>query len=244
MKQKSVFLRPAIAMIELIFAIVVMGIVMLSVPQLLNTASNSGYVAIQQEAINEASTQVNIIMGYDWDENNTKNASEGILLTTNGDTELNATQGPPFLRRAGTPAVSYRTFTITAGHTFNASTIGQDANDSGDMDDIDDFSGITRTLFFEENSGNSDYIEKKTIALGSTISYISDTEKDGTYTDPGTDNNLIFDLNTTAFPPGQTTNIKHIQVTLTSISGVDELDKTIILHAFSCNIGNYKLEEK
>ncbi len=43
--------RPAIAMIELIFAIVIIGIVLMSVPQLISTAAKSGYVTIQQEAI-------------------------------------------------------------------------------------------------------------------------------------------------------------------------------------------------
>jgi len=245
MKKKSVFLRPAIAMIELIFAIVVMGIVMLSVPQLLSTASKSGYVAIQQEAINEASTQVNIIMGYDWDENNTQNGNKPILATTNGNIGLQATGDLHFKGRAGTPSQSHRNLFLGGMTSLSASTISQDPNDMGDIDDIDDFSGITRTLFLEENNaGTSDYIEKKTIALGSTVSYVSDTMSNGTYSDPGADNNLTFDLNTTAFPIGQTTNIKHIQVTLTSNAGVDELSKNITLHAFSCNIGTYKLKEK
>jgi len=43
--------RKAIAMIELIFAIVVMGIVMLSAPMLVNKATQSSYVALQQESI-------------------------------------------------------------------------------------------------------------------------------------------------------------------------------------------------
>ena len=237
-------LRPAIAMIELIFAIVVMGIVMLSVPQLLSTASQSGYVAIQQEAINEASTKVNIIMGYDWDENNTQDGNRTVLFTTDGDAELNATQGPPYTRRAGTPKSSYRTFTGHGGLTLKASAIGKDLDDMNQTDDMDDFNGIGGTLLFEENAGASDYIERATVILNSTVSYISDAENDsGTYTNPG-DNNLRFDLNTTAFPAGQTTNIKHIQVRLTSDSGVSELNKTIILHAFSCNIGTYKLEER
>ena len=62
-------LRPAIAMIELIFALVIMAIVLMSAPMLISTATKSGYVAIQQEAINAAASQVNMIMGYHWDEN-------------------------------------------------------------------------------------------------------------------------------------------------------------------------------
>jgi len=237
-------LRPAIAMIELIFAIVVMGIVMLSVPQLLSTASQSGYVAIQQEAINEASTKVNIIMGYDWDESNTQDGHKLVLFTINGDAELNATLGPPFTRRAGTPVSSYRTFTGKGGLTLKASAIGPDSDDMNQTDDMDDFNGAGGTLFNEENAVGSDYIEKDTINILSNVSYISDAEDNGTYANPGSNKSLSFDLNTTAFLPGQTTNIKHIQVKLTSNSTATELTKTIILHAFSCNIGSYQLEEK
>ena len=63
-------MRKAIAMIELIFAIVIMGIILMSAPMLISNASQSGYVAMQQEGINEAATQVNMIMGHYWDENN------------------------------------------------------------------------------------------------------------------------------------------------------------------------------
>jgi len=230
-------LRPAIAMIELIFAIVVMGIVMLSVPQLLNTASQSGYVAIQQEAINEASTQVNIIMGHYWDENNITGHDITVLNTTNGDVNLRAAAGTgPAFRRAGTPDKSHRQFGKTQ---YAASPIGSEA---GDRDDIDDFNGLNRTLHLEQTSVTSDYIEPTTVNLASTVSYIADALAADTYVDPGVDNNLIFNLNVGASVG--TTNIKHIQVRLTSNSGASELNKTIILHAFSCNIGSYQLEEK
>ena len=237
MKYTNHTMQPAIAMIELIFAIVVMGIVMMSVPQLLTTASKSGYVAIQQEAINEASTQMNIILGYKWDENNT-GTHVTILNTTNGDSNLSSKILFP-TRRQGTPSNSLRVF---SSNEYNASQIGLDFSDAGKIDDMDDFNGIPGSLHLEAASVNSDYID--TVSLLNTVSYISDTVSNGTYIDPQFDHNLTFNLNTTAKPAGQTTNIKHIQVTLTSTSGVSELNKTIILHAFSCNIGRYKLEEK
>jgi len=63
--------RKGIAMIELIFAIVVIGIVLMSVPNLVWTAGKSGYVGIQQEAINEAASHLNMIWSYPWDERDT-----------------------------------------------------------------------------------------------------------------------------------------------------------------------------
>jgi len=60
--------RKAIAMIELIFAIVIMGIVLLGIPNLVNVSTSSGFTSLQQEAIATASSQINLIMTKNWDE--------------------------------------------------------------------------------------------------------------------------------------------------------------------------------
>lgn len=238
-------LRPAIAMIELIFAIVVMGIVMMSAPMLLSTSSNSAIVVIQQEAIAEAATQANIIIGYPWDENNITNREFPVLNTTNGDFFLRATIitfSKP--RRSGTSPFSPRLFVSSSGNQYNASPIGQEG---GDRDDIDDFNGVNR-LVDVEAAGAFDYLEHATVRLTNTVTYIADTLPGlDTYQNPGIvlpANELPFALNLNPMPPNQTTNIKHIQVTLTSDSPAAELSKNITLHAFSCNIGSYKLEER
>lgn len=242
-------MRKAIAMIELIFAIVIMGIILMSAPLLVSTATQGSYVAIQQESINEAASQVNMIMGHNWDEQNTDESLRAIILTTtNGDTglnEVNATDGTISIksgRRAGTPATSYRRFTRSDGSEANASAIGPDG---GDDDDIDDYNGKSIHLEEVETTTNrsDDYIETS-IDINSTVAYASDSPTDGNYSDPGeADGHLTFDFNKTSAPAG-TTNIKRIEVTLTSTSGVEELEKTITLHAFSCNIGSYELEER
>ncbi len=83
--------RPAIAMIELIFAIVIMGIVLMSAPMLISVATKSGYVAILQEAIHEASSQVNMIAGYHWDENDADELFlDPILGVSAGSSDLDA----------------------------------------------------------------------------------------------------------------------------------------------------------
>ena len=245
-------------MIELIFAIVVMGIVMMSAPQLLSTASKSGYVAIQQEGINEAATQVNMILDYAWDENDTNASSRNtVLVATNGDGELNATTAISEYneRRAGTPSNSTRLFFGTGGvlgGRFNASIIsnsdngddpGEDINNSLDRDDIDDFNGTSVNLVRDgADAGASDYIEKGgKINIARTVSYMRDDASYNSPADSGTAGRLDFNPFTNK---AGTTNIKHIQVTLTSTAGVAELAKTITLHAFSCNIGTYELEER
>lgn len=233
-------LRPAIAMIELIFAIMVMGIVMMSVPQLLTTATDSSYVAIQQEGISEAATQVNIIMGYEWDENNTIDGHTTVL-NTNGNAGLRGTLPTP-KRRAGTPITSQRLFISYDGSEYNASAVGLLGPDGGDLDDVDDFTGATSLATIEVAADNSDYLEKATVNIARTVTYMTDAVGAGTYNDPSGDNSLNFTPTFTTL--ANTSNIKRIQVTLTSTSGVDELNKTIVLNAFSCNIGSYHLEER
>jgi len=236
-KVKRYSLRPAIAMIELIIAIVVIGIVLMSAPMLLQQAAKSGYVAIQQEAINEAASQVNMVLGYHWDENSAdERFIDPILTVAEGDADLNESNNNTG-RRAGTPKESKRAFIRDDGLRLPASNLG---SDGGDRDDIDDLAGNAHLTLIETSA--SDYVEKTTIDINTSISYISDAISGGSYLDPGGDKAIVFTPSWT--PSANSTNIKHIQVTLTSSSGLEELKKQIVLHAFSCNIGATTLEER
>ena len=54
--------RKAVAMIELIFAIVIMGFALMSIPNLLALSANSGYTSLQQEAIATASADISLLL--------------------------------------------------------------------------------------------------------------------------------------------------------------------------------------
>ncbi len=236
MKKK---LRPAIAMIELIFALVIMGIVLMSAPQLISIATKSGYATIQQEAINEAASQVNILMGYYWDEAVADETFPPPVLHVsagNSDLDENGTSG----LRKGTPRLSQRSFIRYDGQELSATLPSLLGDDSNDSDDIDDFIGDTNLTLVEVSS--ADYVEHETINIDTNISYIEDDPAGGNYA-PNGSNIIVFspDFSST---PGGTTNIKGITVTLTSSAGMDELNKTIVFHAFSCNIGSTEFEEK
>jgi len=235
---KTKIMRPAIAMLELIFAIVIMAIILMSAPMLINTAAKSGFIAIQQEAINEAASQVNMIMGHHWDENTANDLFIDPILqvSASGDSELNENNSSG--RRLGTPDESYRSFIRSDGQTLTASTLTKDANDS---DDIDDYAGDT--YLQEIQASLADNVETTTIRIDSVVSYIDDSPSGGTFAA----NNIIFNPNLTTVgttSSASSTNIKRISVSLISTSGLDELDKEITLHAFSSNIGAYHLEER
>jgi len=219
--------RRAIAMVELVFAIVIMGIVLLAAPMLISTAAKSTSVALQQEGINEASARINMILTYDWDENNINvpcGSTPSILHVTAGDDELDEVPGTQ--TRLGVPLNSNSHTFNCNGNEYNATAIGKEGTD---IDDIDDFNDVTLTDV-PLGSGGTDYIEQDTVSIATSVSYVPDTASYG---------QKEFAYNFPTGDPGGTSNIKHIQVTLTSTHAADELEKTIVLHAFSCNLGSY-----
>jgi len=246
--QKENILRPAIAMIELIFAIVIMGIVMMSAPMLISTAAKSGYVTIQQEAINEASAQVSMILSYPWDEQNADYALTATILTTTGGNPLLNASLPAAApdRRAGTPLSSQRKFIEGTGTVKNATAVVNLGLDAGEVvggeDDMDDFIGAT-ALSQLGAATTSDTIQKTNeVNITRTVAY-------------NVDNSLTYDTTKLAFAPfvalaaPATANIKEITVNIQSADAgaaneVTELAKNITLKAFSCNIGSYELKER
>ena len=248
--QKENILRPAIAMIELIFAIVIMGIVMMSAPMLISTAAKSGYVTIQQEAINEASAQVSMILSYPWDEQNADYALTATILTTTGGNPLLNASLPAAApdRRAGTPLSSQRKFIEGTGTVKNATAVvnlGLDGVEVvGGEDDMDDFTGTATALSQLGAATPSDTIQKTNeVTIARAVAY-------------NVDNSLTYDTANLAFVPfvvppvpNTTANIKEITVNIQSTDAgtaneVTELAKNITLKAFSCNIGSYELEER
>ena len=225
-------MRPAIAMIELIFAIVVMGLTLMTAPMILEQAKRGSFVSLQQESIAAAASHISIVLSRAWDQSDTNASLNAPILTvTNGDSDLdrNITTG----QRKGTPKNSNRTFlTPYGGLILSASTIGIDPD--GLYNDIDDYSGKTFTLSPVSSANNQgDYIDT-TLQIQTTVAYNIDSPT-GT-TSYATGNSISFDNPFTT--DTATTNIKQIVVNLTNT--IDELNKTITLKAFSCNIGTYK----
>ena len=241
-------MRKAIAMIELIFAIVIMGIVMMSAPMLISTSTKSGYVALQQESIAAVSTEIGMILTHHWDDANTDENRSAPILLTNGDSGLNEStyaDGNANGVRAGTDKYSKRNFITSTGERLSASTVlGTDAaTDPNGNDDIDDFIGTDVGALNNvetKSTEEGDYIDRN-ITFTTNVTYMNDSPTVGT-TYVGSGNSLTLDFNTTAAP--STTNIKRVSVILKTTLTDEEMAKEIILQAFSCNIGTFELEEE
>ncbi|KIM08503.1 MAG: hypothetical protein KU28_03680 [Sulfurovum sp. PC08-66] len=229
--------RRAIAMIELIFAIVIMAIVLLGAPMLISQSTKSTYVGLQQESINAAATQLNIILTKEWDQNNAiANIDSRVLFVGAGDSELGRPAGLD--RRVGVPTNSSRKFVTGEGDSATASapsTFGNGSgNDSVGFDDVDDYEG-DRAVLKEVANPTARYADYKdrNIRMDTTVRYVSDST--GYATARVTFNNP-FVASTTA----NSTNTKAVSVTLTSTSSDTEIaSKNITLSAFMCNIGHY-----
>jgi len=220
--------RPAIAMIELIFALVIMGITLMSAPMLINRSINSNTVALQQEAIAATAAQISLIMTHAWDESTVGSLAVATMADTSEEDDNLTNRVLANMSRNYDPTPN--TIKATA-HT------ALDLEAGGNIDDVDDFNGKTAklTLFLAENaaftSNEGDYIDTQ-VNLTSTIQYASDN---AVYAAAPVVFNNPFQNNA----PGGSTNIKLINVTLNSIrQNVAEVsDKNISLSAFVCNIG-------
>ena len=224
---KTIKSKKAIAMIELIFALVIMGIVLMSAPMLIQQSIKSSNIALQQEAIVAAASQTAIVLSMNWDENNSKpTAGESPILDTNKSL-------------SGLDGVYGRNKKKEGNVTlFPSIIIGADANETDykQFDDVDDYDGSSFGLVLFNNESSSadkgDYLDVS-IEINTTVRYTQDT-------------NVSVDI-----PVGiPYSDVKAIQVRLTSnldkndANYTAELEKDITFKAFSCNIGTYSIDGK
>lgn len=238
MKNTTLLLRPAIAMIELIFALVIMGITLMSAPMVLQQSIASTTTGMQQESIAAAAAQINLLMTYPWDESN---VDEGRILNTN--TAINALQTA---QRQASIVAAGLTRQYPAAAIPNATAIGnEEANMEANFDDVDDFNGINSALavYAGENAtfamNEGDYMDTQVNML-STISYVPETNGGAGLVPTNYAANVINLNNIFRNIVANSTNIKLINVTLTSTRvGVQEVsNKSVSLSAFVCNIGS------
>jgi len=245
--QRKNFKR-GIAMIELIFALVIIGIVLLSAPMLIQQSSQSNAVALQQEAIAAVASHTSILLTKHWDEfdaNLSAGAVAPILKTTSGDFrfDFNTTTS----RKGIEDNITGRMISVQRGVnnnvvTLTASAIGSDGGDSDDIDDYDNTSlGLELyTVGQETNASVGDYVDLN-LTMTTIVRYINDSP--ATFGTVSSTNNMQTQYSNPALaiPAGGTSNIKFVNVQLTTanpaLNDTPELNKSILLQAFSCNIG-------
>ncbi len=223
-------MRKAASMLELIIAIVVMGIAVMTLPiLLLKTQSNNAY-ALQQEIILAARTKMGDTLTYRWDQNSLINDKIFVLMT-NGDSDLNVSSDG--IRRIGhVRGNKRRKFSSDLNVSTPVANLGPDPLGSNNLDDIDDFDGKTDTLVIPAQTTNLDY-HFKDFNLTTTVVYVSDAANYNNQI-------LIFTLDgNESVHSSHTTNIKRLTL---SVKGKN--NSPFVLRSYSCNIGESELLRK
>jgi len=230
-------------MIELIFAIVVMGIALMSAPTMISTSVKSSSVAFEQESIAIAAAHANSLMSYAWDEQNTESQAanqQNIILTTQStDAELNVRNASETV--AGRKRHLSATVPPIAASAVSLFGAGKDRELNGqfepvsDKDDIDDFDGDLQTLTLidagssAQRSDKGNYMDTS-VVVTTNVGYINDNANYNACTNNS--NGCAFSNPFNSTSP-TTTNIKAVKVNLTS----NNTDTDITLKLFMCNIG-------
>lgn len=224
-------MRQGSSMLELVIAIVVMGIAVMSLPLILLQTKSNNEFALQQETILAARTKLGDILTYAWDEEATNQLEGAFVLDTNdtgSETELNKHTNS---RRIGHLLADKRrkgfdTFTQATAHNALGSDTGEVTLVA--YDDIDDFHNSVQSLYNTGEAALSGLDYKFTdINLTTRVIYVDDS---ATYS-----NQIINDFIFTTANANRRSNLKMIQIDVVGAQ------TNFSLRAYSANIGESEL---
>ena len=216
-------MRKATSMLELVIAIVVMGIAMMTLPTMLTTIQNNNVFSLRQEAILAARTQLGDELTYLWDQNSIDSNQNIAVLDTNS-TNSNFERVPGTIHRIGhIKGNKRRKYFSSITYATSPVNLGKDAGETI-PNDIDDFSS-SAPVTIKHDANSLDY--RYDLNMTTTVSYVDDNFTEGT----------TFDFNTSTISPAKSTNIKMTTLTITNNNN----DFNMLLRAYSCNIGANRL---
>lgn len=140
-------MRHGLTLIELIFSMVIIGIVFTVIPRLVMSMNQSAQTTMKEEAMYNAVAMMGAIINLPWDNNNTEN--DQILNVTDGlvnyDCNISNAKGGALGYRVGGFIGSRNCRALNNGtYDFNASlSLGRESDNL--YNDIDDYNGDIRT---------------------------------------------------------------------------------------------------
>ncbi len=223
--------RSAFSLIELIFAIVVIGIGLMSMPLITSVNSDSMKENIVQEGIFAVSTQVVEYSSFSWDENSRGHAGStysSVLDVATGDSDFRCMSDgktPDEYRVGHVKSSANHRRCYSVGDADRSETpIGLEAG-AGKNADIDDANGAAGTPFTGTVTSSRGYKYQYKAALA--VKYVSDKFASG--------NTVILGTG----KAGTDTNLKLIEITLTyqNPENTAEWLPITTLRTYSANIG-------
>ncbi len=233
--------RPGFSLIELVLAIVIIAISVMTIPMMLSQSSNNDSFSIMQESILAARTKMGNILSYEWDSESV-DATDSItyirvLDVQNGHAALDrniTTQDEN--RRKGHIARDFRRRFHEGNVTDMSLTLPSTDSFDTNITALNHFNGqVLGNTLSGDDPAEFDYVIRD-FNMTTTISYVSD---DASYSDQVIDD-FDFNISSSAVITNvaNSTNIKMIEVSVQSKSG-----QPFRFRAFSCNIGQTELLE-
>jgi len=229
-------LKTAFTMIELIFAILIISISMLTLPAMMRVDAKNQEASLYQEGIMLTTTKIAQALTFYWDVNSQPlagAATTSLVLNTNGDAELSARD---FLRdsagnvlvpnvlsdfRVGHFQEQLRRRLTPASNQLAAAAIGGYVNPSNSISDLNgDFQAIGIA------AGQTSY--KKQWQLTTLVTYVADNTNYAA-------SNIAFNFSTA--PIAGPTNIKMVQITAIDVTPGAPVSQGVRLYSYSANIG-------
>ncbi len=234
--------RAAFSLIELVLAIVVIAISVMTIPLMLQQSAKNDRFTALQESIFAARTKLGNILTFKWDQNSIEEGEIIRVLDVNaGDSELDrllTTQDGN--RRIGHLLVDkrrrFKDKNTTLAERYPTSAVDNDPD--GNPDDIDDFQDEQAVIGFvgtgSSTTGGFDYLDKE-LNITTKLYYLPDTADYN-----ATDINFTFDVaNKRSLTNPNATNIKMIELTVTSTLNDRH---PFVFRSFSANIGQSMLD--
>jgi Tfp pilus assembly protein PilV len=236
------FFRPAIAMIELIFAIVIMGIVFLSAPMLISTASTSSQATFHQESIAMIASHTNALLSYAWDEQNTESVNNFTILDTNSsNTQLDTTRRTVSNTTLGKVRVLPTLGTPTLKNATAKSNFAHPSTEMNETveDDVDDFDGRDSALDAIGTVSNiidGDYMDQN-ITITTQVQYMDGQSSSADF-HSCTGSGCTYSHTGGFVPVSSASGSRNVKLITTNLTSANVQDKDITLRAFMCNIGS------
>ncbi len=228
-------MKRGFSLIEVVFAIVIIAISLMSVPMMLKQSAKSEEFSIIQEVILATATKMDNILSYPWDKNSydTTNKILRTLDVSSGDSELARVVTAPLSTRDNNLRVG-QIYKSKRRRFFDYSTYTSKVPDTSinnsPKESINDFYNKTFTI---SGSGAYDYKDSG-MSMVSKIYYVGDS---ATYSQAPVLSASIGISSTTPITNINSTNIKMIEINATS----PMLNKSLILRSYMFNIGQSKL---
>ena len=210
-------MRRALTMVELIFTMVIIGLVFMVIPKIVFVTNKSFETTVKEDALYNAMALMGIIIHLPWDEENTK--YDQILSVSSGDDGYRCDSGTGFYRVGGFKG-SRHCIDNSVTPMNASSTLGREGNL---FNDIDDYNGY---LIETSTPRGSKY------RLQVAVRYLTDPA-------PG---NLV-DLSALT-PASGSTNVKEINVTVSNAAVRKKAPFSASIFYHAVNIGQIHVSRR